>query len=93
MLHTVYGKILAGEKLQNFLANIHRSMENIYGICTDVCLFVKFFLAYSFYVSAWFAKIFLRQIFPVYVTARTAKYLKFKFEILNTSRVMITQGN
>ena len=28
-----------------FLTNIHRNKENVYGICMNCCLFVKFFLA------------------------------------------------
>ena len=45
-------QILVGGKLVNlanrelsikiFLANIHRYTENVYGICTDCCLFTKF---------------------------------------------------
>ena len=56
-INTVHGKILVGEKLANcepsakiFLANIHRYMENVYGICTDHCLSAKFFFANSFYL-------------------------------------------
>ena len=50
------GKILVGEKLVNreliakvFLANIRRYTENVFGICTDYSLFIKLFLANSFY--------------------------------------------
>ena len=34
-----------------FLTNIHRYTENLYGICTDCCLFAKFFLTNSFYLN------------------------------------------
>ena len=47
-----------------FLANIHRYMKNVYGICTDCCLFTKFFLANSYLLPAWFAKIFPTKYFP-----------------------------
>ena len=49
---TIHGKILAGEKLVNcelftkiFLANIHK---NVFGICTDCRLFLKFSLPIAF---------------------------------------------
>ena len=35
---------------QNFLANIHKYIKNIFGICTDCNLFTKFFLANSSYL-------------------------------------------
>ena len=55
MPNTVHGKILAVEKLANcelfakiFITNIHRYTENVFDICTNCSLFVKFFLAKSF---------------------------------------------
>ena len=70
-VNTVHGKLLVGKKMANlanrelftkiFLNNIHRYTENVFGICTDCSLFTKFSLP-----IVWFAKIFPRQIFPVY---------------------------
>ena len=51
---------------KNFLANIHRYTEYVFGICTDFSLYAKFFLANSFYVPVWLAKNFPHQNFPVY---------------------------
>ena len=52
LLDTVRRKYLAGEKLVNLAncANIHRYTETVFGICTNCCLFAKFFLANSFYL-------------------------------------------
>ena len=41
-----------------FLANIHSYTENVYGICTDCCLYTKFFPyqifpAYGMYFCGW----------------------------------------
>ena len=35
---------------KNFLTNIHRYTENVFGIYTDCSLFTKFFLTNSFYL-------------------------------------------
>ena len=63
ILSIVHEKILVEEKLVNlairesfakiFLANIHRYTENIYGICTDCCLFTKFFLTKYFLCTVY----------------------------------------
>ena len=52
-LNTVHGKILVGEKIDefgksNFSSPIFTDMENVYSICTDCCLFAKILLPIAF---------------------------------------------
>ena len=65
-LITVHRKYL-GKKSVNcelfakIFADIHRYIENVFGICTDCSLFAKFFLTNSFYLYGSPC-----QVFPVY---------------------------
>ena len=58
-----FGKSRAFHKI--FLANIHRYIKSVFGICTDFSLLAKVFLASSFYLYG------LPKLFPVKVFPRT----------------------
>ena len=47
----VFGREIIGKfGVKFFLTNIHRYIENVFGICTDCSLFAKLFLTNSFYL-------------------------------------------
>ena len=83
-VYIVHRKILAGEKLANlvncelfakFSSPVFRYTENVFGICTDCSLFVKFFLTNNFYLYG-LSKFSPTKIFPctVYIFICTYVY-------------------
>ena len=77
------------EPFAKFFANIHRYTENVYGICTDCCLFANFFLANSFYLNDS-PEFFPAKYFPCTITVLLKKHI-LKYNFVNSEKAVRTE--